>query len=78
MNYCLSVILCAWVLCSTPAFSQTYTTRFEGTEDPLSEGGRWTNNGQDWTRIRKWKSVVVEAMERVSAGAFVEVEIPLR
>jgi len=32
---------------------RTYSTRFEGTESPLSEGGRWTNAGVDWTQIRK-------------------------
>ena len=34
-------------------FSQTYTTRFEGIENPISERGRWTNGGIDWTQIRK-------------------------
>ncbi len=33
--------------------SQTYTTRFEGVENPLSENGSWTNTGVDWTTIRK-------------------------
>jgi hypothetical protein len=37
---------------STAGFAQTYTTTFKDTEDPLSEGGRWSNNGLDWTTIR--------------------------
>jgi hypothetical protein len=35
------------------AEAPTYSTTFDGDEDPLSEGGKWTNNGLDWTRIRK-------------------------
>jgi hypothetical protein len=30
-----------------------YTTDFIGTENPLSEGGMWTNNGRDWTYVQK-------------------------
>ena len=33
--------------------SQTYGTRFQGAENPLSEGGRWINDGADWAKIRK-------------------------
>ena len=36
---------------STVGLSQTYSTRFEGAEYPLSEGGRWTNNSLDWAKI---------------------------
>jgi len=38
---------------STGEASSTYSTTFDGAEDPLSEGGKWINNGLDWTRIRK-------------------------
>ncbi len=50
---CLPAILLVSVLLSTAGWAQTYTTSFEGTENPLSEGCRWTNNSLDWTRIRK-------------------------
>jgi len=30
-----------------------YSTTFDGDENPLSEGGKWSNNGLDWTKIRK-------------------------
>jgi hypothetical protein len=33
-------------------------------------------NTNDWTRIRKWPSVVVEAVSRISPGTLVKVEIP--
>ena len=29
-----------------------YTTTFDADENPLSEGGKWINNGLDWTTIR--------------------------
>jgi hypothetical protein len=37
----------------TTAISKTYTTRFEGTENPLSEGGAWLHAGLDWKPVRK-------------------------
>jgi hypothetical protein len=49
----LSVLLLAAAGLSTIGFSQSYTTRFDGPESPLSEGGRWTNHGIDWTQITK-------------------------
>jgi len=30
----------------------------------------------DWTRIRKWKSVVVDAISEVLPGSVLEIEIP--
>lgn len=34
----------------TPGY---YTTNFDGTENPLSEGGVWSNSGGDWTYVQK-------------------------
>jgi len=33
--------------------TQTYTTEFDGNENPLSEGGAWTHTGLDWTKVAK-------------------------
>ncbi len=33
--------------------SQSYTTNFDGNENPLSEGGVWSHNSQDWAKIEK-------------------------
>ena len=30
----------------------TYSTNFDGSELPISEGGAWSNNGIDWTAIK--------------------------
>ncbi len=53
MNLCILLFLPAFACFSTTTLAQTYTTRFEGEENPLSEGGRWRNAGLDWTNIRK-------------------------
>jgi len=37
---------------SQPTPVQQYSTNFPGTEDPLSEGGAWSNNGLDWTVVQ--------------------------
>jgi hypothetical protein len=37
----------------TAALSLTYSTTFDGDENPLSEGGKWAHNGLDWAKIRK-------------------------
>jgi hypothetical protein len=31
----------------------------------------------DWTRIRKWKSMVVERVLEIRSGAVLEIELPL-
>jgi hypothetical protein len=46
------VLLLAGLL-STAASAQTYTTKFEGEEEPLSENGKWCNNGVDWAKVKK-------------------------
>jgi hypothetical protein len=51
-------------------FSQTYTTRFEETEDPLSEGGKWVNQGIDWTRIRKTNGIACGTQSGTNTGIY--------
>jgi len=48
-----AIILLAAVLPVNAGFAQTYSTNFEGEENPLSENGKWVNNSLDWTKIRK-------------------------
>jgi hypothetical protein len=36
-----------------PPAKRTYSTDFAGNEEPLSEGGSWSNAGLDWTTVRK-------------------------
>jgi len=70
MNRFLTVILLAAAGLSTIAFSQSYTTRFEGSENPLSEGGRWTNHGGDWTQITKKDGIACGTQSGTNAGKF--------
>jgi len=51
-------------------FCQTYTTTFEGTENPLSEGGRWSNDGLDWTNIRKGHGIAYSTQRGDEQGKF--------
>jgi hypothetical protein len=55
---------------SVSGFSQTYTTRFEGKEDPLSETGKWANQGLDWTRIRKVNGVACGTQSGTNTGIY--------
>jgi hypothetical protein len=55
---------------SPVGFSQTYTTTFAGTENPLSEDGRWSNNGLDWTNIRKGNGLAYSTQSGTEAGKF--------
>ena len=51
MNYLFLGLLLVSVL---PGFGQTYTTNFPNSENPISEGGRWTNGGAvglDWLNV---------------------------
>ena len=36
---------------TTTTSSVSYSTNFDGTENPLSESGVWLNNGLDWTNV---------------------------
>ena len=63
------VALTALASLSAAGFSQTYSTKFEGTEDPLSEGGKWSNGGLDWTRIRKSGGIAYGTQSGTEAGA---------
>ena len=70
VNTFVSVLLLAAVGFSTNAFSQSYTTRFEGTETPLSEGGRWTNQGVDWTQITKRGGIACGTQTGTNTGKY--------
>ena len=51
-------------------FSQTYSTRFEGSENPLSEDGRWINHGVDWTEIRKNNGIASGTQTGTNTGIY--------
>ncbi len=63
-------VLCALGLVPPAGFCQTYTTSFAGTENPLSESGRWANNGLDWTTIRKGHGLAYSTQSGIEAGKF--------
>ena len=49
---CLSYLVVLSALSATAtAAGKTYTTKFQRTENPISEGGVWTNIGLDWTPV---------------------------
>ncbi len=69
-HHCLPVILFASVFLSTAGLAQTYTTSFEGTENPLSEGGKWTNNSLDWTGITKKGGIACGTQTGTNTGIY--------
>ncbi len=69
MRSVLLQVLCVAIFASLAACARTYTTRFEGSEDPLSEGGRWVNNGLDWTRVRKAGGMAMGSQTGTNTGA---------
>ena len=51
---CLAASGCASSLApTTPVPGGRYATRFEGRENPLSEGGVWAHRGSHWSRVQK-------------------------
>ena len=68
---CLTrALLALTALAFLPAtgFTQTYSTTFQGTENPLSEGGKWSNNGLDWTNIRKGGGIAFSTQSGTESG----------
>lgn len=63
-------VQCALGSVPPACFCQTYTTTFAGSENPLSEGGRWSNNGLDWTTIRKGHGLAYSTQSGIEAGKF--------
>lgn len=39
-------------VCGTTAPNGSYATTFDGTENPISEGGRWYRSNNPWTNVR--------------------------
>jgi hypothetical protein len=66
----LLILLLASAGLPTTGFSQTYATRFEGFESPLSEGGRWTNSGLDWAEIRKTNGLACGTQTGTNSGIY--------
>jgi len=55
---------------TTGSVGQTYTTRFEGAENPLSENGKWANHGLDWTVITKLNGVASGTQTGTNDGIY--------
>ncbi len=66
----LTVLLVAWLIVPSVGTCQTYTTTFDGTESPLSERGKWSNNGLDWTNIRKGQGIAYSTQGGSGTGKF--------
>ncbi len=47
-----------------------YSTTFEGEENPLSEGGKWSNNGLDWTKIGKTRGLAYGTQTGTNKGIY--------
>jgi len=53
-----------------PTATQTCTTHFEGTEFPLSEGGRWINQSVDWAKIGKSGGIAYGTQTGTNTGIY--------
>lgn len=53
MNHFFNRLLFVYILLPISLFAQTFTTNFDGTENPLSEGGVWHHQGLDWQLVQK-------------------------
>ncbi|MHB1034038.1 MAG: hypothetical protein ACYC35_11645 [Pirellulales bacterium] len=51
-----------------PKAPVTYTTTFDGDENPISEGGKWLHNGLDWAKIRKAKGIAYGTQSGTNSG----------
>ena len=70
MNRFLFIMLLASAGLRLTAFAQFYTTRFPGTENTLSEDGRWKNEGVDWTQIRTTNGIAYGTQTGTNRGIY--------
>lgn len=55
--------------CTSPARGvQQYSTLFPGTENPISEGGRWENDALDWTNVATAGGIAFGTMSGYTPG----------
>ncbi len=47
-----------------------YSTTFDRDEDPLSESGKWINQGLDWTKIRKAQGLAFGTQTGTNKGIY--------
>ena len=64
------IILLASACLAETGVCQTYTTRFVGTENPISENGRWTNESVDWSHIRTTNGVACGTQSGTNTGIY--------
>ena len=69
MNAYVLIVLSAVVCVSTTAAAEAYSTRFEGEENPLSDGGKWQNSGLDWTSVRASHGIAFGTQAGTNTGA---------
>jgi hypothetical protein len=65
-----SIVVLALIGSPLSGFPQTYTTRFKGTENPLSENGKWRNEGVDWTQIRTSNGIACGTQTGTNKGIY--------
>lgn len=63
-----AIVLLVAALPATAGFAQTYSTNFEGEENPLSENGKWVNNSLDWCKVRKGGGIAYGTQTGVKTG----------
>lgn len=68
IKYLLLSILFYSGLFINDIYPQKYTTNFDGTEDTISEGGNWQNNGFYWSFIRKSCGVAFGTQTGTNSG----------
>ena len=66
--FVLCVLGVPWVLAQEKV--PTYSTRFERAENPLSEAGKWSNNGQDWAAIRTTNGIAFGTQTGTNSGKY--------
>lgn len=75
----LMAIIFVALLTNPPAVSRSgdkegtamqYITTFDGDEHPLSEGGKWVNNGLDWTKIKKTRGLAYGTQTGIHKGIY--------
>jgi hypothetical protein len=70
MNRLLASTLLVATGFTLTGLSQTYTTRFQRTESPISEKGTWTNEGVDWTQIRTQNGIASGTQTGTNTGKY--------
>jgi hypothetical protein len=70
IHYPFLAIFFAFIFSPSSLLCQTFSTKFNYDENPLSENGKWIHNGLDWAMVRKKDGIAFGTQSGTNKGIY--------